>query len=58
MTTIEPLDPARYRRLPWKNGRGELVLIDGDGVQRWNGNYPSMWLDPQELLDEVTTRLQ
>lgn len=30
-----------------------FVLIDADGVQRWYGNYPSMWLDPAELLDHV-----
>lgn len=34
-----------------------FVLIDADGVQQWYGNYPSMWLDPQELLDEATSRL-
>ncbi len=34
-----------------------FVLIDGDGVQRWYGNYPSMWLDPSELLDIVLERL-
>lgn len=34
-----------------------FVLIDADGVQRWSGEYPSMWLDPGELLDEVTGRL-
>ena len=34
-----------------------FVLIDADGVQQWFGNYPSMWIDPQELLAEVTTRL-
>ena len=28
-----------------------FVLVDADGVQRWYGNYPSMWLDPAELLD-------
>ncbi len=28
-----------------------FILVDGDGVQRWYGNYPSMWLDPAELLD-------
>ena len=48
------LDKGMHPGMP---GHG-FVLIDGDGVQRWNGNYPSMWLDPQELLDEVTTRLQ
>lgn len=34
-----------------------FVLIDADGVQQWYGNYPSMWLDPQELLEEATSRL-
>jgi len=34
-----------------------FVLIDADGMQRWQGNYPSMWLDPADLLDEVTSRL-
>jgi len=34
-----------------------FVLIDADGVQRWQGNYPSMWLDPADLLDEITSRL-
>lgn len=34
-----------------------FVLIDADGVQRWYGNYPSMWLDPEELLKIVTSEL-
>ncbi|MGE5719162.1 MAG: peroxiredoxin family protein [Nocardioidaceae bacterium] len=34
-----------------------FVLIDKDGRQRWYGEYPSMWLDPRELLDEVRDRL-
>ena len=41
----------------WLPGHG-FVLIDGDGVQRWSGDYPSMWLDPDELLDIVTAELQ
>lgn len=48
------LDKGMHPGLP---GHG-FVLIDGDGMQRWYGNYPSMWLDPQELLDKVTDRLQ
>lgn len=28
-----------------------FVLVDADGVQRWYGNYPSMWLAPADLLD-------
>lgn len=27
-----------------------FILIDTDGTQLWSGNYPSMWLDPSELL--------
>ena len=34
-----------------------FVLIDRDGVQRWYGEYPTMWLDPSELLGEVRARL-
>ena len=35
MPTIERLEPNRYRRRPWKNGGGELVLIDGEGADSW-----------------------
>lgn len=34
-----------------------FVLIDAAGVQRWYGEYPSMWLDPTDLLREVRSRL-
>lgn len=34
-----------------------FVLIDKTGNQRWYGEYPSMWLNPDELLAEVTKRL-
>jgi peroxiredoxin len=34
-----------------------FVLIGPDGTQLWYGEYPSMWLDPDTLLDEVTSRL-
>ncbi|PFG17954.1 peroxiredoxin [Propionicimonas paludicola] len=34
-----------------------FVLIDATGVQRWYGEYPSMWLEPKTLLDEIKTRL-
>ena len=34
-----------------------FVLIDTEGQQRWYGEYPSMWLDPGELLDEIRNRL-
>lgn len=34
-----------------------FVLIDADGVQRWQGDYPSMWLDPAALLQQAKNRL-
>ena len=34
-----------------------FVLIDTKGQQRWYGDYPSMWLDPEDLLKEILARL-
>jgi peroxiredoxin len=34
-----------------------FVLIDTAGVQRWYGEYPSMWLAPKDLLTEATKHL-
>ena len=34
-----------------------FVLVDAKGMQRWYGNYPSMWLDPQALLDIALGKL-
>lgn len=34
-----------------------FVLVDTEGQQRWYSENPSMWLAPQDLLDEVTSRL-
>ncbi len=34
-----------------------FVLIDSEGVQRWSGDYPSMWLEPEALFEEATKRL-
>ena len=34
-----------------------FVLIDRDGVQRWYGEYPSMYLPAAELLEQVRTHL-
>lgn len=47
------LDKGMHKGLP---GHG-FVLIDQDGNQRWQGNYPSMWLDPKSLLKEAASRL-
>lgn len=34
-----------------------FVLINADGAQVWSGNYPSMWLSPEDLLSEVQKHL-
>jgi peroxiredoxin len=34
-----------------------FVLIDTDGIQRWYGEYPSMYLSPAELLNQIRTHL-
>ena len=38
------------------SGHG-FVRTDTEGKQRRYGEYPSMWLAPQELLAEVTQRV-
>jgi environmental stress-induced protein Ves len=35
MLQVEPLAPEGYRRIPWKNGGGELVVIDREGGESW-----------------------
>lgn len=34
-----------------------FVLVNSAGQQVWSGEYPSMWLAPEQLLKEVTSRL-
>lgn len=34
-----------------------FILIDSNGVQRWRGEYPSMWLAPADLLNQVRSHL-
>ena len=41
---------------PGVPGHG-FVLIDAEGNQVWQGDYPSMWLAP-DLLDEARSRLR
>jgi uncharacterized protein len=37
MPLVEPLAPEGHRRIPWKNGRGELIVIDHEGSESWQG---------------------
>jgi peroxiredoxin len=34
-----------------------FVLVDANGNQVWKGDYPSMWIDPKELLTIVKGKL-
>jgi hypothetical protein len=34
-----------------------FVLIDKNGIQRWYGEFPSMWLDPKTLLKDVNKHI-
>jgi uncharacterized protein len=36
MPLVEPLAPEGHRRIPWKNGRDELVVIDREGGENWH----------------------
>lgn len=64
-TTPFLLDDGKVSRAYKTIGRGmhaglpghSFVLIDKAGVQRWFGEYPSMWLSPSELLAQVQKHL-
>jgi len=34
-----------------------FVVIDAEGMRRWYGEYPGMWLEPTDLLTQATTAL-
>ena len=36
MPLVEPLAPDSHRRIPWKNGRGELIVIAREGGESWH----------------------
>jgi hypothetical protein len=59
MHLIEPLAPAGYRRIPWKNGRGELIVIDGKGQESWQDMSIAWHFGRTAILEEarsLTTR--
>lgn len=64
-TTPFLLDDGSVSRAYGTLGRGmhadlpghSFVLIDAAGVQRWYGEYPSMWLEPADLVKEIQGRL-
>lgn len=52
MLLIEPLAPERYRRIPWKNGRGELVVIDCEGSENWQSTAASWHFGRTAIVEE------
>jgi peroxiredoxin len=65
VTTPFLLDDGRVARAYNTLGKGmhadlpghSFVLIDKQGVQRWSGEYPSMFLAPADLLTQVRQHL-
>ena len=65
VTTVFLLDDGTVSEAYGTLGKGmhaglpghSFVLIDRQGRQRWYGEYPSMWLAPQDLLDEIRSNL-
>lgn len=47
------LGKGMHQGLP---GHG-FVLVDAKGIQKWAGEYPSMYLAPETLMNEITTHL-
>lgn len=47
------LGKGMHAELP---GHG-FVLIDGTGMQRWQADYPSMWIEPATLLQTAKSKL-
>jgi environmental stress-induced protein Ves len=51
MPLVEPLAPGGHRRIPWKNGRGELIVIDGEGGESWQ-NMGVAWHFGRTAINE------
>lgn len=66
VTTPFLLDDGRVSTAYGTIGRGmhpglpghSFVLVDKTGVQRWYGEYPSMYLSPSDLLAQVRKHLR
>lgn len=49
---IVPLGPDSYQRIPWKNGRGALVVIDGEGAGAWERNGVAWHFGRTSIVEE------
>ena len=52
MPQIELLDPGNYRRIPWKNGRGELIVIDSAGADSWENKGVAWHFGRTAIIEE------
>jgi environmental stress-induced protein Ves len=52
MQLVEQITPDDYRRIPWKNGRGELVVIDREGSESWE-NMGVAWHFGRTTIEEA-----
>lgn len=52
MISIEPLAPEGYARIPWKNGRGALVVIDRAGTEGWDRNAATWHFGRTTIVEE------
>jgi uncharacterized protein len=52
MPLVELLAPQNHRRAPWKNGRGELVVIDGEGGEAWQNMGVAWHFGRTRIIEE------
>lgn len=52
MIAIEPLLPEHYARIPWKNGRGALVVIDRAGAEGWDRSAATWHFGRTSIVEE------
>ena len=52
MPLVEPLAPEGHRRIAWKNGRGELVVIDNDGGESWENMGVAWHFGSTAIIEE------
>lgn len=46
------LDPAHYRPIPWKNGRGALLVIASEGGEGWGPNGVAWHFGRTPIIEE------
>jgi uncharacterized protein len=52
MPAVEPLALEDYRRIPWKNGRGELVVVDSEGGESWQNRGVAWHFGRTAIVEE------